>query len=262
MKIILNFKQWITDAFRYTGNIYDNLDVDYAEFYIYIVDIFLANPEIYIDLITAIFYYIVLLFGKKDGFFSIMLKSTDEEGVNEDNYEGDSNENNIEKNIPAGSDNSEDNDDNDDKDNDEKDISKVDKGKRKATKEEEEAWEIENRAEDTENGSNDDTEDEEDFNKQIQIKYDEDLAKRMQSEEYKGNPDNSYDSDSSYSVISSVFSENDSNERANKKLDVQEEEKKLRAEALEKAELEKKMPNKRKHNEDEDKGESSKRNKE
>lgn len=261
MKIILNFKQGITDAFRYTANIYDNLDVYYAEFFIYIVDIFLANPEIYIDLITAIFYYIVLLFGK-EGFFSIMLKSTDEEGVNEDNYEGDSNKNNIDKNIPVGSDNSEDNDDNDDKDNDdEKDISKVDKGKRKATKEEEEAWEIENRAEDIENGSNDDTEDEEDFNKQIQIKYDEDLAKTMQSEEYKGNPDNSYDSDSSYSVISSVFSENDSNERANKKLDVQEEEKKLRAEALEKAELDKKMPNKRKHNEDEDKGESSKRNK-
>jgi hypothetical protein len=47
----------------------------------------------------------------------------------------------------------------------------------------------------------------------------------MQSEEYKGNPDNSYDSGSSYSVIYSVFSENDSNERANKKLDVQEEEK-------------------------------------
>jgi hypothetical protein len=225
MKIILNFKQWITDAFRYTTNIYDNLDVDYSEFYI--VDIFIANPEIYIDIITAIFYYIVLLFGK-ERFFSIMLKNTDEEGLNEDNYEGDSNENNIEKNIPAGIDNSEDNDDNDDKDNyDEKDISKVDKGKRKATKEEEEeAWEIENRAEDTENGSNDDTEDEEDFNKQIQIKYDEDLAKRMQSEEYKGNLDNSYDSDSSYSVISSVFSENDSNERANKKLDVQEEEKK------------------------------------
>jgi hypothetical protein len=99
--------------------------VDYAEFYVYIVDIFLTNPEIYIDIITAIFYYIVLLFGK-DGFFPIMLKSTDEEGLNEDNYEGDSNENNIEKNIPAGSDNSEDNDDNDDKDNDdEKDISKV-----------------------------------------------------------------------------------------------------------------------------------------
>jgi hypothetical protein len=185
-----------------------------------------------------------------------MLKSTYEEGLNEDNYEGDSNENNIENNIPADSDNSEDNDDNDDKDNDDDKYIKIDKGKRKATKEEEKAWEIENRAEDTENGSNDDTEDEEDFNKQIQIKYDEDLAKRMQSEEYKGNPDNSYNSDSSYSVISSVFNENDSKERANKKTGCTRRRKKL-----EKVELDKKMSNKRKHNEDEDKGESSKRNK-
>jgi len=90
----------------------------------------------------------------------------------------------------------------------------------------------------------------------IQIKYDEDLAKRMQSEEYKGNPDNSYNSDSSYSVISSVFNENDSNERANKKTGCTRRRKKL-----EKVELDKKMSNKRKHNEDEDKGESSKRNK-
>lgn len=42
----------------------------------------------------------------------------------------------------------------------------------------------------------------------------------MQSEEYKGNPVNSEYSPSSYSVISSTFSENDSNERANKKLDI------------------------------------------
>jgi hypothetical protein len=47
----------------------------------------------------------------------------------------------------------------------------------------------------------------------------------MQSEEYEGNPVNSEDYPSSSSVISSTFSENDSNERANKKLDVQEEEK-------------------------------------
>jgi len=78
----------------------------------------------------------------------------------------------------------------------------------------------------------------------------------MQSEEYKGNPDNSYNSDSSYSVISSVFNENDSNERANKKTGCTRRRKKL-----EKVELDKKMSNKRKHNEDEDKGESSKRNK-
>jgi hypothetical protein len=78
----------------------------------------------------------------------------------------------------------------------------------------------------------------------------------MQSEEYKGNPDNSYDSDSSYSVISSVFNENDSKERANKKTGCTRRRKKL-----EKVELDKKMSNKRKHNEDEDKGESSKRNK-
>jgi hypothetical protein len=37
----------------------------------------------------------------------------------------------------------------------------------------------------------------------------------MQSEEYEGNPVNSEDSSFSYFVVSSTFSENDSNERAN-----------------------------------------------
>jgi hypothetical protein len=39
----------------------------------------------------------------------------------------------------------------------------------------------------------------------------------MQSEEYEGNPVNSEDYPYSYSVISSAFSENDSNKKANKK---------------------------------------------
>jgi len=224
--------------------------IDYKRIYTLITDITLANPEVFIDIIQTIFLFIVLLLGKGEYFHNI-LKGTGEEGANEDNDEGNNDEDNLEYYKDIENSNKNDNSDNDE--NNDEDATKTDKGKRKATKEEEEAWEVEYRATNTGDNNNDDDYDEDgDSYKKAQIQHDEQLAKNLQSEEYKANTINNYNSDSSYSVLSSNVNEDDTNERANKKLDVKELEDELRAQALVKAESDKKIQNKRKHNEDGD----------
>jgi len=134
------------------------------------------------------------------------------------------------------------------------------KGKGKATKEDEEEWAREAEVQSFGGNSNDSNSDNDNDNdkynaKNAQIKFDEELAKRLEfdinNEEYLRN---NSDSLSSYSVISSEFSENDDEYKANKKLDIQELEEKLR---VEKIEQDKKNVSIKKRSLENDKDESS-----
>lgn len=117
---------------------------------------------------------------------------------------------------------------------------KEDKGKGKATQEEQDSWNNapeQGYAGSGQSGDDDDDEDERTYNKKVrqaQINQDAQMANLLHNNLNNNlrKLSDSYGSESSYSIISSDFNENDDQVTANKKLDLQELDKQLKLEKI------------------------------
>lgn len=117
---------------------------------------------------------------------------------------------------------------------------KEDKGKGKATQEEQDSWNNapeQGYAGSGQSGDDDDDEDERTYNKKVrqaQVNQDAQMANLLHNNLNNNlrKLSDSYGSESSYSIISSDFNENDDQVTANKKLDLQELDKQLKLEKI------------------------------
>jgi len=199
-----------------------NLDLFY-----YIGNIFTLNPELLSDIIGSLssIFYILITYNYNKGEKATEEDSGKESSKEEGEKEKESSGEESEKEKENSGEESE-----KDKDKPQQDY----KGKGKATQEQIDEW--------YGGSGNKDSDDKDSDNeiKEAQKKYDEDFAKKLQAQYYEDqyieNTDNfiyeNYGSESSYSVLSTDIDSEDDNERANKKLDVQEREKLLKKRGL------------------------------